>query len=96
MMLKFWNIKKCYPNWRKKGTSKNLWKSSVALVLTLMIYDLLICSNNEPSCDRKPVLNVFKSLDSFRMVCAEGWMSTSQTKTWADAVVIKGEIKPSH
>ena len=36
-----------------------------------------------------------KSLDNFRMVCAEGWMSTLQTKTWVDAVVIKGEIEPS-
>ena len=29
------------------------------------------------------------------MVCAEGWMNTLQAKTWADAVVIKGEIEPS-
>ena len=58
------------------------------------IYDFLICSSNGPSCDGKPA-NAFKSLDGFRMVCAEGWMSTLQTKVWADAVVIKGEVKPS-
>ena len=58
------------------------------------IYDFLICSSNEPSCDGKPA-NAFKTLDGFRMVCAEGRMSTLQTKTWADAIVIKGEVKPS-
>ena len=58
------------------------------------IYDFLICSSNDPACDGKPA-NAFKSFDGFRMVCAEVWMSTLQTKTWADAVVIKGEVKPS-
>ena len=58
------------------------------------IYDFLVCSSNDPACDGKPG-NAFKSLDGFRMVCAEGWMSTLQSKTWSDAVVIKGEVKPS-
>ena len=48
--------------------------------------------SNDPSCDGKPA-NAFKTLDSFKMLCTEGWMSTVQTKTWADAVVIKGQIK---
>ena len=29
------------------------------------------------------------------MVCVEGWISTLQIKTWAGAVVIKVEFKPS-
>ena len=57
-------------------------------------YGYLICSSNDPSCDGKPA-NAFKSLDAFRMVFAEGWMSTLQTKTWASTVIIKGEVKPS-
>ena len=67
---------------------------SIPVVSYTNIYDFLVCSSNDPSYDGKPA-NPFKSLDGFRMVCAEGWMGTLQTKTWADAVVIKGEVKPS-
>ena len=63
----------------------------VPVVSCTNIYDFPICSSNDPSCDGKPA-NAFKSLDSFRMVCAEGWMSTLQAKTWPDAVIIKGEV----
>ena len=66
----------------------------VTMVSYTNIYDFLVHSSNDPACGGKPA-NAFKSLDGFRMVCAKGWMSTLQTKTWLDAVVIKGEVKPS-
>ena len=58
------------------------------------IHVFLICSINGPACNGKPA-NAFKALDDISMDCAEGWMSTLQTKTWLDAVTIKGEVKPS-
>jgi len=39
------------------------------------IYDYLVCSSTDPSCDGKPA-NAFKSLDALRMMFAEGWMSS--------------------
>ena len=59
----------------------------VPVVSYTNIYDFLICSSIDLSCDGKPA-NAVKSLDSFRMVCAEGWVSTLQAKTWPDAVII--------
>ena len=52
------------------------------IVIFTNIYDFFICSSNGPSCDGKLAYG-FKSLDGFRMVCAEGWMSI-QTKVRAD------------
>ena len=110
MMLRLSKYSEALHKLDKERYSKNLWKLSIMLILTYIddsyncrpvpvvsytnIYDFLLCSSNDPSCDCKPA-NAVKSLDNFRMVCAEGWMSTLQTKTWVDAVVIKGEIEPS-
>lgn len=58
------------------------------------IYDYLICSSNLSSCEGKPG-NAFKSLDSFRMVCTEGWLSSLRWKKWSSAVVIIADVKPS-
>ena len=109
-MLKLSEYSEALPKLDKERYSKNLWKLSVMLIFMYIddsykcgpvpvvsytnIYDFLLCSSNDPSCDGKPA-NAVKSLDNFRMVCAEGWMSTLQAKTWADAVVIQGEVEPS-
>ena len=46
------------------------------------------------SCEGKPA-NAFKTLDSFRMVCTEGWLSLLRWKEWPSAVVIIADVKPS-
>lgn len=56
------------------------------------IYEFLVSSHTLHSCERK---NAFKSLDAYRMVCSEGWMSTLGVKEWPNAVVLKCDVKPS-
>ena len=57
------------------------------------IYDYIIRSGTLSLCEGKPG-NAFKSLDSFRMVCTEGWLSSSRWKKWSSAVVIIADVKP--
>ena len=56
------------------------------------IYDFLISSSSVHSCESQ---NAFKSLDAYRMVCSEGWLSTLGIKKWPNAVVLKADVKPS-
>ena len=39
--------------------------------------------------------NAFKSLDAYRTVCAEGWLSSLQVKEWKRGIIVRGEVKPS-
>ena len=56
------------------------------------IYDFLVNSYSVHSSQRQ---NAFKSLDAYRMVCSEGWLSTLGVKEWPNAVVLKCDVKPS-
>lgn len=58
------------------------------------IYEYIIGSSNVSSYKGKPT-NAFKSLDSFQMVCTEGWLSSLWWKEWPSAVVIIADVKPS-
>ena len=58
------------------------------------IYEYLICSSSLSSYEGKPG-NAFKSLDSFQMVCTEGWSSSLRWRKWSSAVVITADVKPS-
>lgn len=56
------------------------------------IYEFLINGNALPMSRDSPA--AFKSLDAFRMVCAEGWLSTLTIKDCPSTVVVKGFVKP--
>ena len=55
------------------------------------IYDFLV--NSIHSSNRKQ--NAFKSLDAYRTVCAEGWLSSIQVKEWKRGITVRGDVKPS-
>ena len=57
------------------------------------IYEFLINGNALPMSRDSPA--AFKSLDAFRMVCAEGWLSTLTIKDCPSTVVVKGFVKLS-
>ena len=39
--------------------------------------------------------SAFKSLDAYRTVCVEGWLSSLQVKKWRIATIVRGDVKPS-
>ena len=110
MMLKLSEYSEALLKLDKERYSKNLWKLNIMFIL-MYIDDSYNCGSVPVVTTQISMIFCYvvvmiphvmanqqmqsKSLDNFRMVCAEGWMSTLQTKTWVDAVVIKGEIEPS-
>ena len=57
------------------------------------IYEFLISGNTLSVSRDGPA--AFKSLDAYRMVYSEGWLSTLTIKEWGSTVVVKGVVKPS-
>ena len=55
------------------------------------IYDYLVSGIHSSNSKQ----NAFKSLDAYRTVCAEGWLSSLEVKEWKRGVIVRGDVKPS-
>ena len=55
------------------------------------IYDYLVNNLHSSNVNQ----SAFKSLDAYRTVCVEGWLSSLQVRNWRRAIIVRGDIKPS-